>query len=81
MAAEIEVIELGDWPGSTLTAFECKYPESLDGGLDLILPWRCETHQRSAYWCLNASVLWCDGGPPDWEVHHLYVTSRDDESD
>lgn len=63
------MVELGDWPGGELIAHECRYPDAADGGLDLVLPVQCQEHARSVYWCLNAGILWCDGGPPEWEVH------------
>lgn len=62
-------VEIGDFPGGTVVAFECIYPDAPDGGLDLVLPIQCPAHNRSWYLCLNAGVLWCDSGPPDWMVH------------
>ena len=66
---EMYEVDLGDWPGGRLLAGECLYPEAPDGGLDLVLPIQCMRHSRSWYWCLNAGVVWCDGGPPSWLVH------------
>ena len=63
------VVELGDWPGGTLTLVDCAYPDAPDGGGDIALPVQCQDHARTVYWCLNAGVLWCDSGPPDYEVH------------
>lgn len=63
------VIELGDWPGGTLIVADCQYPFAPDGGADIALPAHCEEHARTVWWCLNASVLWCDGGPPYYEQH------------
>jgi hypothetical protein len=62
-------IEIGDWPGGELVGEDCQYPDAPDGGADLVLPVQCETHQRSIWWCLNAGVLWCDGGPPGYDHH------------
>lgn len=52
----------------TLTVFECRYPEAVDGGYDLPLT-MCQHHARTVYWCLDRHVLWCDGGPPDYNWH------------
>ena len=62
-------VELADWPGHTITVFDCAFPESVDGGADVVLPVTCAAHTRSVYWCLNTGVLWCDGGPPRWVWH------------
>lgn len=62
-------LELGDWPGGMILAMECEYPYAPDGGIDLALPLVCTTHQRSVWWCLNAGLTWCDGGPPFDEPH------------
>lgn len=63
------VLELGDWPGGTITYMECRYPDAPDGGIDLALSEVCLTHQRTVWWCLNARVVWCDGGPPEYPIH------------
>ena len=69
MTQFLDVIELGEWPGGQLTAVECQFPEAVDGGIDLALPWVCSLHGRTIWWCLNAAMLWCDGGPPEYEWH------------
>lgn len=65
----IGFLEIGDWPGSSLSVFDCRFPDAPDGGLDLVLPVSCRQHGRSWYWCPNAGVVWCDGGLPNWDVH------------
>jgi len=62
-------MEFGDFPGGVQTAMVCAFPDAVDGGMDLCLPVLCETHHRSVWWCLNAHLLWCDGGPPEYEYH------------
>jgi hypothetical protein len=62
-------LEIGDWPGGTLNAITCAFPEAPDGGIDLALPYHCEEHGRTIWWCLNASTFWCDGGPPEYAWH------------
>ena len=68
-ALDVFPLDLGDWPGGRLTVFACRFPDAPDGGMDLVLPAVCAEHARSWYWCPNAGVLWCDGGPPLWLVH------------
>jgi hypothetical protein len=68
-------IELGDWPGATLTIMDCQFPDAVDGGSDLVLPVHCPRHGRSIYWCPNMGVLWCDGGPVDWPWHRVGVVA------
>lgn len=68
-ALSLVTLEIGDWPGGGLTAFDCCFPEAPDGGLDLALPIQCAEHTRSWHWCPNAGVVWCDGGAPAWEWH------------
>jgi hypothetical protein len=69
MTAEPLVLDIGDWPGGQPTAMKCLFPDAVDGGLDLALPPSCAEHNRTIWWCLNAAVLWCDGGPPDYAWH------------
>lgn len=71
-------LELGDWPGGTLSAMACNFPESVDGGLDLALPLICEAHGRTYWWCLNTSTVWCDGGPPAYEWHPVSLANYDE---
>jgi hypothetical protein len=61
----------GDIPGHALLGTKCQYPECEDGGYSLTLGPLCETHNRSVYFCVNQHILWCDGGPPDWEYHRV----------
>jgi hypothetical protein len=68
-AVRLLQLELGDWPGGSLSVFECAFPDAPDGGIDLILPIHCAEHMRSWYWCPNAGLLWCDGGAPEWDFH------------
>lgn len=62
-------IDLSDEPGHQLIASQCLYPDSIDGGYDLALPVTCPEHGRTIWWCLNVALLWCDGGPPDYDYH------------
>ena len=64
-------LEVGEWPGSTLSCMKCVYPDAPDGGFDIALPVVCEAHARTYWWCLNAGVVWCDGGPPEYNPHLL----------
>lgn len=71
-------LELGEWPGGSLSAMECRFPDAPDGGIDLALPVHCEQHMRTIWWCLNAGVLWCDGGAgggAPWQWHRWYGIS------
>jgi hypothetical protein len=70
-------VELGDWPGGHLSAMECVFPEAPDGGIDLALPAHCHTHNRTIWWCPNAGVMWCDGGPQQWAWHPWPMEDRD----
>jgi hypothetical protein len=62
-------LEFGDFPGGTTIAMICEYPDAIDGGFDIATPNHCLAHSRTIWWCLNMAVLWCDGGPPDYEYH------------
>lgn len=66
---EAWTLEFGEFPGGTTTAMVCKYPDAIDEGMDVALPYYCLAHHRTIWWCLNMSVLWCDGGPPDYAYH------------
>ena len=68
-------LDLGDWPGGSITAFDCAYEGAPDGGLDLVTPETCPEHGRSIYWCLNAGVFWCDGGSP-FDYQHIVGVLR-----
>ena len=69
----IFVLEVGQ---HDVSAFECRYPEAVDGGTDLVLGEVCDRHPRSIYWCLETGSLWCDGGPPDWDWHTVFISTE-----
>jgi hypothetical protein len=54
-----------------LYMWRCNYPEGQGDGYDISLGIMCPDHPRSVYFCVDAMVIWCDGGPPQWEVHTL----------
>lgn len=64
-----QILELSDVPGHHITVIDCAYDDAPDGGMDLCTPLICEEHGRSVWWCLNAGVLYCDSGPPDYPQH------------
>lgn len=71
-------LEVGDWPGGTITFMDCAYPDAPDGGIDIALPLVCDTHARTVWWCLNAQLLWCDGGPEEYAHHPMVVAPMED---
>lgn len=64
LVAEIVESTWGD-----IMVVPCIYPGAYGETWDVPLGIACQEHSRTVYYCHDASVLWCDGGPPDYRDH------------
>lgn len=65
-----------DTPVGDLMVAPCLHPESNAERPDVPIGMQCPEHNRTAYLCLDNSVLWCDGycGDNKYTPHELDLT-------
>lgn len=67
-------IEMSDVPGHVILAMLCQHPDTIDGGIDLATPLRCNKHGRTIWWCLNLAGMWCDAFSSGDDYHWVTAT-------
>jgi hypothetical protein len=64
--------------GGSLLLSQCSHPESDAEHPDVPLGMQCEVHNRTLYYCDDLSVVWCDGGDPEYAWHRMRLEPEAD---